>query len=85
MPREQKGENKKLLKNEKTKGKKGRRLLLVGPLFCHIPVERGDEETRGRGVVEHKISFNENIDWGSNEGRHLTADMKTGKHRAYKR
>ncbi len=43
-----------------------------------------DGETKRRGVLEHKRIFNDNVDGVSNEGRHLTADVKTGKHRAYK-
>ncbi len=43
-----------------------------------------DEETGKRGVLEQIRIFNDKVDRVSNEGRHLTVDVKTGKHRAYK-
>ncbi len=49
---------------------------------CHTPRGRGDEEAVW--VLEHNRIFNDNVDGVSNEGRHLTADVKTGKPRAYK-
>ncbi len=52
MPREEKGETKKLSKNENTKGEKACRLLFVGSAFCHGCLGRHEEM---RNKLQHGL------------------------------